>query len=147
MNYMSELRELVGSRPLIMVGAAALVLDSDRRLLMMQRSDNGCWGIPGGAMEPGESLEDTARRETLEETGLMLGEMALFGVFSGPELFYEYPNGAQVHNVSVVYHARYSGGEIRLDEYTAYDFFPLANLPEALSPPIRPVLREAVRRL
>ena len=50
-----------------MVGAALLVLNRDNQLLMIKRTDNGCWGIPGGAMELGEELEYTVRRETKEE--------------------------------------------------------------------------------
>ena len=71
-DYIRELRQLVGNRPLIMTGAAVLVTDEQGRLLLLRRTDNGCWGIPGGAMEPGETLEQTALRETQEETGLIL---------------------------------------------------------------------------
>ena len=37
-----------------MVGAAILIVDRSNRLLLMKRSDSGCWGLPGGATEPGE---------------------------------------------------------------------------------------------
>ncbi len=39
-----------------------------RHLLLMQRSDNGCWGLPGGYVEPGESVLEATRREVYEET-------------------------------------------------------------------------------
>ena len=55
-----------------MVGAAILVLDEGNRLLLMKRSDSGCWGTPGGATEPGEVVEEAAKRETFEETDLKL---------------------------------------------------------------------------
>lgn len=90
MDYILQLRQYIGHRPILMVGAAVLVLDQQDRLLMMKRSDNGCWGLPGGATEPGEVVEEAARRETLEETNLEIGKMSLFGVFSGPELYYKY---------------------------------------------------------
>ena len=54
MEYLLELRKLVGHVPLLMVGAATLIVDSGNRLLLMKRSDSGCWGPPGGAVEPGE---------------------------------------------------------------------------------------------
>ena len=144
MNYIEELRKLVGKRPLIMVGAGVLVWDASNRLLMIKRTDNGCWGIPGGGMELGESLEETARRETREETGLEIGSMSLFGVFSGPEFYYEYPNGDQAHIVSMVYLTRDVRGEIRLSsEHSESGFFDLQNLPAELSPPVRPILLRA----
>ena len=142
MSYIEELRELVGNRPLIMVGAALLITDQEGRLLLLRRADNGCWGIPGGAMEPGESLESTARRETFEETGLIIDTLSLFGVFSGPELYYHYPNGAEVYNVTVAYTAKVEACEIRLDpaEHTEWAYFEMDKLPGELSPPIQPIL-------
>ena len=70
MDYILQLRQYIGHRPILMVGAAVLVLDEQDRLLMMKRSDSGCWGLPGGATEPGEVVENAAKRETLEETNL-----------------------------------------------------------------------------
>ena len=61
MEYIMELRKLIGQRPILMVGAAVLVLDSEKRLLLMKRADSGCWGHPGGATEPGERVEEAAR--------------------------------------------------------------------------------------
>ena len=56
-------------------------------------------------MDPGESLEETARREVMEEVGLEVDELKLMNVFSGPEQYYQYPNGDQVFNVTAVYTA------------------------------------------
>ena len=43
--------------------------ESDGAILLMQRADNGHWGLPGGHVEPGESVTDATPREVLEETG------------------------------------------------------------------------------
>jgi 8-oxo-dGTP pyrophosphatase MutT (NUDIX family) len=143
MGYFEELRPLVGHRPLLMVGAAILIVDSDNRLLLLKRSDNGCWGQPGGAVEPGEIVETATRREVREETGLEFGEMSLFGVFSGPELFYRYPNGDEVYNVTIIYMARDVCGEVRFNcEHTEWRYFAVANIPENISPPIKPVIEQ-----
>ncbi|HTX93268.1 MAG TPA: NUDIX domain-containing protein [Anaerolineales bacterium] len=141
MDYIIQLRQLVGHRPLLMVGAATLVVDAENRLLLMKRSDSGCWGPPGGVVEPGEVVETAARREVREETGLELGGLALFGVFSGPELFYRYPNGDEVYNITIAYLTRDWHGPVRLnEEHTEWGWFARAEIPEELSPPIRPVI-------
>lgn len=130
-----------------MVGAATLLLDKQDRLLLMKRSDSGCWGPPGGATEPGEVVEEAAKRETFEETSLEVGELSLFGVFSGPELYYKYPNGDEVYNVTIVYISREWRGEVRLNhEHTEWKWFRVDQIPEDLSPPIRPVIEALLNR-
>jgi 8-oxo-dGTP pyrophosphatase MutT (NUDIX family) len=146
MDYLLELRKLVGHRPLLMVGAAALVVDDHGRLLLLYRSDNKYWGPPGGAVELGEVVETAARREVREETGLELGEQSFFGVFSGPELFYRYPNGDEVYNVTIVCLARDVRGKVCLNgEHTDWDWFAVADIPVNISPPIKPVIAQFVK--
>ena len=144
MDYIAELRKYVGHRPVIMAGATVLVVDGGSRLLMIRRSESGAWGVPGGAIEPGESAEETARRELLEETNLEAGEMELFGVFSGPELYYRYPNGDEVYNVSIAYLAHEVHGTLKLSdgEHSESGYFPLELLPEDISAPIQPILKK-----
>ena len=141
MDYILELRQFIGHRPILIVGAAILVLDERNRLLMMKRSDSGCWGIPGGATEPGEVVEGAAKRETFEETNLEIDEMSLFGVFSGPELHYKYPNGDEVYNVTIVYLSQDWHGDIKLnDEHSEWKWFAANEIPADVSPPIAPVI-------
>ncbi|HEY3310512.1 MAG TPA: NUDIX domain-containing protein [Anaerolineales bacterium] len=148
MDYILQLRQLVGHRPILMVGAAILVLDHQKRLLLMKRADNGCWGPPGGSTEPGEKVEDAARRETFEETGLKIDGMTMFGVFSGPELYYKYPNGDEVFNVTIAYIADEPGNlagepQVRLnDEHSEWRWFAATEIPENISPPVIPVIEQ-----
>ena len=104
------------------------------------------WGVPGGAMELGETTEETARRELLEETGLTADGLTLFDVFSGEELYYRYPSGEEVYNISIVYITRGTQGDINLLDGEHYDFqyFELSKLPKDISPPIKPILRKLV---
>ncbi|MEI6289838.1 MAG: NUDIX domain-containing protein [Chloroflexota bacterium] len=141
-----QLRQYIGHRPILMVGAAVLIVNEMEHILLMKRSDSGCWGPPGGSTEPGEKVEDAARREALEETGLNIGRMELFGVFSGPELYYKYPNGDEVYNVTIVYLARINS-ELRdsesvllNSEHTEWGWFDRQNIPEDISPPMRPAI-------
>jgi 8-oxo-dGTP pyrophosphatase MutT (NUDIX family) len=129
-----------------MVGSTVLVLNSQNKLLMMKRSDSNMWGVPGGAMELGETTEETARRELLEETGLTADGLTLFDVFSGEELYYRYPSGEEVYYISIVYITRGTQGDINLLDGEHYDFqyFELSKLPKDISPPIKPILRKLV---
>jgi len=136
MGYIQQLRRHVGSQPLIMVGAGVINIDEDGRVLMILRTDNGCWGLPGGALEPGETLEDTARRELTEETGLSAGGLELLTVLSGPDFFYRYPNGDEVHNVIALFVAdEVTGVEQPCGiEATEVCRFHLSALPDNLDP-------------
>ena len=146
MDYIQSLRQHIGHAPILIVGAAILIVDEQNHLLLMKRSDSGCWGPPGGAAEPGEVVEDAARRETFEETGLQVGAISLFGVFSGPELYYKYPNGDEVYNVTIVYLSHNVIGDVQLNgEHTEWCWFAPADIPDNLSPPIRPVIEQFVK--
>jgi 8-oxo-dGTP pyrophosphatase MutT (NUDIX family) len=143
MDYVLQLRKYIGHRPVLLVGATILVVDERNHVLLLKRSDNDCWGTPGGSLEPGEVVESAAKRETFEETNLTVGAMTLFGVFSGPELFYKYPNGDEVFNVIAAYLSRDWCGEIKLnDEHTEWRWFAANEIPDDLSPPIRPVIEK-----
>lgn len=149
MGYISELRQMVGTRPLIMAGACVLLLDGQNRLLLQQRTDNGLWGLPGGALEPGETMEEVAARELFEETGLKAGELKLLDVFSGADFYYRYPHGDEVHNVVAAFVCRQYEGTVRTDgdEVAALTFFDRDRIPADLSPPDAPIIRAFLRTL
>lgn len=119
-----------------MVACGALIFDEHDRILLHKRADNGYWGIPGGYMELGETVEDTARREVWEETGLRLGAMSLYAIYSGVEQERTLPNGHQVANVLVDFICRDFTGELQqtTEESTEIRFFQLDRLPSNLFP-------------
>jgi mutator protein MutT len=90
----------------IVVTAGAIIQDAQGRVLVQRRSDYGDWGLPGGAMKPGETVEETMRREVLEETGLTVGECELYAVYSGQKMQYRYPDGNEVVFVMFVFRAQ-----------------------------------------
>ena len=145
-GYVSAMRALVGSRPLLLVSAGVVVLDREGRLLLQRRGDDGTWCIPGGALEPGETLVETARRELREETGLVATELALLDVFSGPEFYLRYPGGDEAYVVGAVFLARHWTGELRSDseETRALAFFDLRHLPVNVNDFNRQLLRRCV---
>lgn len=145
-GYIMNLRKIVGHRPLLQVGAGIIVEDPEGRVLLQLRADNHCWGYCGGSLELDEGAEDAARRELFEETGLIAEELELFGVFSGPDYHYVYPNGDEVSNVDIVFLCRKYRGCLKCqeEEVEQLRFFPADALPEKLSPPIRiPLLKWA----
>ena len=135
-----DLRKYVGHRPLIQVGASVIVEDAEGRLLLQLRADNHCWSYCGGSIEIDERVEDAAKRELFEETGLTADSLELFGVWSGPELHYVYPNGDEVSNIDIVFLCRKFSGTLKPQEseVAALQFFAPDEIPENLSPPIRP---------
>ena len=138
MEYYKELRKYVGHRPLILPGSVVLILNSNDEVLLQER-ELGVYGLPGGLMELGESLEDTARREVLEETGLRIGELTLCHVYSGPEYYMENPNGDMFYSVTAVYKTKQYEGNLSPDgiESLSLQFFQPNNLPEGILPSYR----------
>ena len=132
MDYIQGLRSMVGNEKVIMVVAGAFIFDKDNKVLMQKRSDNGQWGFPGGFMELGESVQDTAYREVYEETGLLLEELELFGIYSGPKYDKTFSNGDQVSLVQISFICkRFSGELVESNEESIQNkFFPLDDLPE-----------------
>ena len=143
-DYYRELRDLVGPRPVVLCGANVILVDGRGRVLLHHRTENDAWGLPGGVTELGETLEETVAREVREEVGLTCRSLTLFGVYSGPELHYRYPNGDEVHNVSVSYLCRDFSGEIDVDpaEGKAAAFFGIDEFPSDISPPVRPIIED-----
>lgn len=114
-----------------MVTAGVFVFDKEGRVLLHLRPDKEGWAHPGGFMELNESVEETARREVFEETGLRLGELELFGIYSGPDKDRTLPNGDQVACVDIMFICRKYEGELVRESEESLDvrFFPLNDLP------------------
>ena len=130
-DYVRELRQHVGSRPLLLVAAGAIVKDTAGAILLQRNAETGQWGIPGGALELGETLEETAKRELSGETGLVAHELDLLDVYSGPEWFLEYPNGDQAYVVGATFLVGRAEGDARPDgmECSELGYFATTALP------------------
>ena len=143
-DYIMDLRKIVGHRPLLQVGASVIVEDEKGRILLQKRSDNHYWGYEGGSVELDENVEDAAKRELFEETGLTAERLELFGIFSGKDMHYIYPNGDEVSNIDIVYICRDYTGTLRRQENEVEElkFFALNEIPQKISPPVQKPLNQ-----
>jgi ADP-ribose pyrophosphatase YjhB (NUDIX family) len=116
----------VGREGKLRLGCSAVIFDEDKKVLLTRRSDNGQWCLPGGAMEPGESVAEACIREVWEETGLHVEILRLIGVYSDPNRIVVYPDGNKVHIVALSFEAKVTSGELGLsDETTEFGYFSL----------------------
>ena len=130
MSYISEIRKHIGHAPMLSVGATVVVM-KDHKLLLNLRSDTHSWGIPGGATELGETLEQTASSELKEETNLIAEEFTLLHLFSGTDFYFKYPNGDELYSVVALYLAKGVTGELNSTDGESDDlrFFGKEELP------------------
>jgi 8-oxo-dGTP diphosphatase len=123
------------------VGVAVAAQTADGRWLLIRRRDTGEWALPGGTLEWGESLLQAARRELLEEAGVLVeGTPELCGVYSRPDRDYRF------HGVTVLLQARVREPHLPPSnplEITEVRLFASADLPVELSLSMTDLLADA----
>jgi 8-oxo-dGTP pyrophosphatase MutT (NUDIX family) len=135
-------QETVDANTRVKVGVGVCIVDSQGSILLERRSDNGMWGLPGGKVEPGESIRQTALREVKEETGLEVRLTNLVGVYSEPAgRIITYAEGDVCQLVDIIIEAEIVSGELTLSpESLELRWFPPDALPEEIAPPaVRPI--------
>ncbi len=120
----------IGKRGLLRVGASSIIFDESRgKVLLTKRTDNARWCLPGGGMDPGESVEEACVREAYEETGLHVRVTRLVGVYTSPDLVIEYDDGNIFQPVSLSFEVEITGGELGLsDETTEVGYFTIEDV-------------------
>ena len=96
--------------------ASAVVADADGRILLQRRRDNELWALPGGGMEAGESIAETAIREVFEETGYKVRPLYVIGVYSDPKHVFAYDDGEVRQEFSVCIACELTGGRLTVSE-------------------------------
>lgn len=128
-DYIRYIREKVGHDLIILNFAGGIIYNERNEILLQKRGDRNEWGLPGGAMELGESIEETAKREILEETGLIVKVEHLIGVYS--KYIGEYPNGDKAQSIIHCFQCKPIGGELKADGFETLDlrFFTTNQIP------------------
>ncbi len=96
----------------LVVAVSAVVANERGEILLQKRTDNELWGLPGGAMDLGESVSQAVVREVREETGLEVQPTGLVGIYSDPGHAIAYANGEVRQEFSICFTARIVGGEV-----------------------------------
>lgn len=94
----------------VVPSVVAIVRDDQGRVLMIHKTDNGRWALPGGGHEPGESIADTVVREVKEETGYDVEVETITGTYTNPNHRMKYDDGEVRQQFSLAFRARLVGG-------------------------------------
>jgi ADP-ribose pyrophosphatase YjhB (NUDIX family) len=98
----------------VVPSANVIAVNGQGEILLIRRTDNGNWAVPGGGMDLGESITDTAVRETQEETGITCEITGLVGIYTNPRHVIRYTSNNQVRQeFSIVFTAKPVRGELR----------------------------------
>lgn len=130
----------------VVPSVVAIVRDENDRVLMIHKTDNDKWALPGGGHEIGESIADTVRREVLEETGYTVEVETITGTYTNPRHVMAYDDGEVRQQFSIAFTARLTGGEARTSsESDAVRWLTTAEIEQlALHPSMRQRISDAI---
>lgn len=97
----------------IVPSVTAVALNEAGEVLLIHKTDNDLWALPGGGVDVGESVADAAVRETKEETGFDVEVTGLVGLYTNPAHVMAYDDGEVRQQFSICFTAKITGGELR----------------------------------
>ena len=112
-DYIKDLRDKTNHMPLLIPHSVVVLFNEKNEILLEERSDDGYFDFPGGALDLKETMEEAAKRELEEETGAVADELELFKVYSGEITHYVYFNGDEIYGVDAVYLCYKWHGELK----------------------------------
>ena len=144
MGYIEELRKRTNHMPLVLPHSVVVLFNEQGEILLEERSDDGYYDFPGGSIDLKESAEEAAKRELLEETGLIADELELFKVYSGEITHYVYFNGDEIYGVDLVYLCHKYHGEMnpQLSEVKRLKFYKIDEVPSEMSIRNKQILKD-----
>jgi ADP-ribose pyrophosphatase YjhB (NUDIX family) len=96
----------------IVPSVTAIVINGRGELLLVHKTDNDLWALPGGAMDVGESMADTVVREVKEETGIDVEVTGVVGIYTNPNHVMAYDDGEVRQQCSICFTTRMLGGQL-----------------------------------
>lgn len=160
-NYIQYIRKYVGHAPIQAPGTGIIVhkkRKGELEILLQLRVDCNKYGLPGGGIEFGESYEEGAVNELLQETALAANpkDLKLFNVYAGPKHITKYPNGDIVYHTVVVYKLDYdkckrTNHQVDKEETKALEWMTISQIKEILRnqkvfPNNIPILEDIVQK-
>jgi mutator protein MutT len=119
-DYIAWIRDKVGHDQIFLNFAVACITNDEGKILLQKRTASGhAWGFPGGALEIGESAEQTVIREVREETGLSIHVDSLIGVYT--KYFDVYPNGDKAQTIVFFFGCSALDGDLSTDREETFD--------------------------
>ena len=100
----------------VVPSVTAVVTDDSGRLLLIHKTDNDLWALPGGGHDIGEFVAETVVREVREETGIEVKVVAVTGLYTDPGHVMAYDDGEVRQQFSICFRARPVGGTVRTSE-------------------------------
>jgi ADP-ribose pyrophosphatase YjhB (NUDIX family) len=92
------------------VPSVTAVVEDDGKILLIHKTDNDLWALPGGGHDPGESIRDTVVREVREETGYDVDVTGIVGTYTNPHHVMAYDDGEVRQQFSICFSAHLLGG-------------------------------------
>ncbi len=135
-EHLKMLRQKIGNEILQIPSVAAVIRNSDGKILFVKNAEDGIWGLPAGAIDLGETPVEAVIREVGEETGLDVEPLELIGVFGGEKFRHIYPNGDKVEYFVVVFKCKIKGDELAAQdgEVSELKYFGAEEIPELILP-------------
>jgi ADP-ribose pyrophosphatase YjhB (NUDIX family) len=122
--------ERIGREGRLAIGCSAFIFDEKReKVLLLKRTDDKKWAVPGGTMEAGESMSEACAREVFEETGLKIKVVRLLSVYTSPHKLLVYSEGDRQQAVNLHFEAEVIGGTLKTNEEAAvFSFYSLKEI-------------------
>lgn len=148
-NYIKLIRKKVGHQNIFLNFVVGIIFNSKGDILLQKRGDSLKWGLPGGAVELGESFDQAARREVFEETGLTIDIKDLLGIYSGKKYHEIRSNSDETQPVVVAFYATANSGNLNVtgDETVELKYFNENKLPKIHNQQHTDIINDAFKHL